>query len=203
MKWLSPLLHIVERLPLEKLLVKPSSNKKRLEELQQILSGAEPQRTDEEIGPGSQLQPAKVHLEPRQSDISLEETVSYQNREIGKMLLRMEGHCTQKFRIKGVACDCGAQKHLLDLESLCEETVPMVDNPDIYYKIIEFGRELSPKCLPNIVATGKHDNEFPTHARKYRDFRKELMGSLEPTALYPSDEPEEASMMSPDENEQG
>jgi len=199
MNWLSLVPAIVDRLPLEKLLVKPSSNKKQLEELQQILSGAEPQRADEEVEPMSQPQPTKLHLESKQSsDVSLEETVSYQNREIGKVLLRMEGHCAQKFRISRKACDCGQAKHLLDLESLCEETIPMVDNPDIYYRIIEVGRELEPKCVPEVVATGRYDDEFPRYSCRYRDLRKELLGNLQPERLFRLDKMEDIQQRAKD-----
>lgn len=202
MKWFALVSQAVAKLPIERLLIRPTDRKKRLQELQEILNEAhaKPSSTANEVV--KETIP-KAHLEPREGYISTEETVEYQNREIGKWLLRMQGHCTQKFRIKGKACDCGQSRHLLELESLCEETIAMVDNPDIYYRIIELGRELEPKCRPDIVTTGRYDDEFPTYARKYRDFRKELMGSLEPTALYPSNELEEASMMSQDEKDQG
>ena len=166
MKWMAIVSEVINRIPVEKLLSRAPDNKKRLEELQEILGRADP-----------------VHLSHKEDEISTKETVAYQNREISKLLLRMEGHCTQKFRLFGKICDCGAQKHLLDLESLCEETVPMVDNPDIYYQVIELGKELSPKCLPEAVATLQYDDEFPSYARRYRDLRKKLIGSLDPTEI--------------------
>lgn len=175
---------VINRIPVERLLSRTPDNKKRLEELQEILTGAEPKKATRQAEVEESPQPQhKIHIEQREGGASLEETVAYQNREIGKLLLRMEGHCTQKFRLFGKICDCGAQKHLLDLESLCEETVSMVDNPDIYYQVIELGRELAPKCMPEAVATLKYDVEFPSYARRYRDLRKKLIGSLDPTEI--------------------
>ena len=199
MKWLTLLAQAIERIPLERLFIKPPSNKKRLEELRDILGEAhtKPVQTSTENSPeeipeeyhdlkgylGNRRQ--KVHLEPPPTNgVSTEETVTYQNREIGKLLLRMERHYAQKLRINGVPCDCGSQKHLLDLESLCEETVSMVDNPDIYYRIIEWSREITPKSTDQAAKSGKYDNEYPVFSRQARDFRKEVIGSSEPSALF-------------------
>jgi hypothetical protein len=180
MNWLSLLPDIISRIPFERLVSRQPDNKERLKELKEILEQPEINKTESEV---QEIPTQRVHLEYRQGDISTEETVDYQNREIGKLLLRMEGHCTQKFRLYGKICDCGAQKHLLDLESLCEETVPMVDNPGIYYEIIDLGKELAPKCLPEVVATLKYDDEFPRYARRYRDLRKKLIGNLDVTEI--------------------
>lgn len=182
MKWMAIVSEVINRIPVERLLSRTPDNKKRLEELQEILGGAEPKKATETAQVEERPQ-RRIHLEHKEGELSTEETVAYQNREIGKLLIRMEGHCTQKFRLFGKICDCGAQKHLLDLESLCEETVPMVDNPNIYYDGIELGKELSPKCQPEAVATLKYDNEFPGYARQYRNLRKRLIGSLDPTEI--------------------
>ncbi|GAI62908.1 unnamed protein product, partial [marine sediment metagenome] len=127
----------------------------------------------------------KVHLSSREGGLSTEETVGYQNREIGKLLLRMERHYAQRLRVNGIPCDCGSQKHLLDLESLCEETISMVDNSDVYYRIIEWTSEVAPKSTDEAAKSGKYDNEYPTFSHQARDFRKEIIGSLEPSALFP------------------
>lgn len=50
MKWLGLLPELISRIPLEKLIPRPD-NKKRLEELQEILSSAEPKKTHEETPP--------------------------------------------------------------------------------------------------------------------------------------------------------
>ena len=103
----------------------------------------------------------------------------------------MERHSAQKFRINGKACNCGSEKHLLDLEELCEETIPMVDENAVYYKIIELGKEIAPKAIPEVVATGKYDKEFPIYSGKYRDLRKELLGTLDYSVLFEKKETEQ------------
>ena len=195
MRWSDVLAYAVQRLPIERLLVRPPSNRQRLEELQEILSGAQakpietaaqelPEEFPEEEG---YLEPRrqKVHLTPKESDLSTEETVAYQNREIAKNLLDMEKHYAQRLIINGKKCDCGSSRHLLAIESLCEEAISMVDNPDVYYRIIEWTREVAPKSTTEAAKSGKYDNEYPVFSRQTRDFRKEIIGSLEPAALYP------------------
>lgn len=188
---------LVSRLPLERLIAKPPDNRERIEELRQILSGAEtksvppPEPEAEEEAPQEELalleprkQP-KTHLAPPSGNISTEVTVDYQNREIGKLLLRMERHYAQRLRINGVPCDCGSQKHLLDMESLCEETIPMVDNPDVYYRIITWVKEVGPKSTDEAAKSLRYDEEYPIFSHQARDFRKEVIGSLEVKDLWP------------------
>jgi len=195
MNWISFLTEQASKLPLERLFVRPSDNKKALKDLQGILSEshakpaeAPPAEIPEEAEE-RHLEPQeapKVHLaEPQPGGLSTEETAVYQNREIGKLLLRMERHYAQRLRINGIPCDCGSSKHLLDMESLCEETIPMVDNPQVYYHIIEWTREVAPKSTDEAAKSGKYDEEYPTFSRQARDFRKEITGSLEPSALFP------------------
>ena len=201
MKWLSAALQVVDKIPFEKLFIKPPSNKKSLQELQEILSGGvatpvkelheptvEDEIPDEEDLHGF-LQPRqqKVHLE-RNSDeasaVTAEETVNYQNRELGKLLLRMERHYAQKLMINGKKCDCGSSKHLLDIEALAEETVGMVDNPDIYYRLLEWVKDVGPKSTVTASASGDYDEDYPAFSRQSRDLRKELLGTLEAKALF-------------------
>lgn len=216
-RWLAAtFLSVAERIPLERLFIKPTSNKKRIEELQSILEEAhtkpaevppEPPpevSTEEHENLKGFLEPRRqrVHLEqPDTSGISTEETVAYQNREVGKLLLRMERHYAQKLRINGVPCDCGSSKHLLDLESMCEETVPMVDNPDIYYRIVEWSKEVAPKSTDKAAKSGQYDDEYPVFSREARDFRKTVIGSLEASALFPKKAEEEVTEVPSTEEE--
>ncbi|MBA7523498.1 hypothetical protein ES705_15625 [subsurface metagenome] len=205
MNWLSFVTEQVAKLPLERLFVRPSDNKKGLKDLQEILSEshAEPAETSPEEIPEEaeeqHLEPRqqKVHLASSRGELSTEETAVYQNREIGKLLLRMERHYAQRLRVNGIPCDCGSQKHLLDLESLSEETIPMVDNSDVYYRIIKWTSEVAPKSTDEAAKSGKYDNEYPAFSRQARDFRKEIIGSLEPSALFPQKpgEPEGTSIL--------
>lgn len=198
MKWFTAIMQVAERLPLERLFVRPPSNKKTLEELQEILG--ESHATPVETAPESQpeeiskeyedirgyLEPhqQKVHLAEAKSELTTEETVAYQNREIAKNLLVLERHYAQKLRINGVPCDCGSGRHLLAIETLAEETISMIDNPDVYYRIIDWVKEVGPKSTDEAAKSGKYDNEYPAFSRQARDFRKEIIGSLEPSALF-------------------
>lgn len=157
---------VIDRLPVERLISRPD-NRKRLEELQQILSGAEARKAEA----GQE----KARVEPK---VSTAETIAYQNREIVKRMRALAIHCVQRFRIAGKPCDCGAGRHLLEIEELAEEAIQMVDNPDIYYRIIETGKELEPKVTVEAIASGRYDEEYPRYGRIYRDYCKQL-GSAE------------------------
>jgi len=209
MKWLALVAQAVEKIPFERLLVRRPDNKERLQELAEILGEShakpsepkpeEPELSHEEPIEKPQFanlgnQRPKVHLEPNPavtSTVSTKETVDYQNREIGKILLTMQRHCVQKFRINGKACDCGQGRHLLDLEALAEETIAMVENPDIYYRLLNWIGRLGPICTVENVSSGKYDNIYPTFGTESRDLRKELLGTLDPKALFPEKHPEE------------
>ena len=197
MKWLAVLAQAIERIPLERLLFKPPSNKKSLEDLQEILSESHVKPTEaapeepisetlEEAEQGY-LEPhrQRVHLAPREGGLSTEETVAYQNREIGKLLLTLKKHMVQKFRVAGKPCDCGQKHMILELEYLCEETIPMVENPDVYYRMLSWVKDVAPKCTVEAVSSGQYDNEYAAMAHQARDFQKEIIGSLEPSALFP------------------
>lgn len=208
MKWLALALQLVEKIPIEQLVVRRTDKKKRLQELADILGESHPKPTEpvskepeplhdqpaDEPMPGNlgNLRP-RVHLHPNPSvtsGVSTKETVDYQNREIGKNLLMLQRHCVQKFRIAGRACDCGQSKHLLELEALAEETAGMVDNPDIYYRILDWVRRLGPISTVEDVSSGKYDDVYPAFGTEARDMRKELLGTLDAKALFPH-KPEE------------
>lgn len=129
--------------------------------------------------PATQKQsaPSMPQTSPLQAGLSTEETVTYQNREIGKQLLSLEAHYAQRMRIMGIPCDCGSSKHLLYLEQLCAETIPMVADPSIYEKMIKWVRENEPKSTDQAAKGGKYDDEYPVLSGQARDFRKELMGT--------------------------
>ena len=211
MKWLALAIQAVEKIPFERLIVKRSNNKERLQELKAILGEAhtkpaEKPREELELPHEEVIEephPAnlgnvrqKVRLESNPavtSTVSTKETVDYQNREIGKILLTMQRHCVQKFRINGRACDCGQSRHLLDLEALVEETIAMVENPKLYYKLLDWIGRLGPICTVENVSSGKYDDVYPVFGNEARDMRKELLGTLDPKALFPEKHMEEVT----------
>ncbi len=178
---------LIDRIPIEKMLIKPPDTTKDRQELLSILQPetqeASPQRSP---NPG-RIEPRKVtRKQVQESPVSDEETVDYQNREIGKLLLRMERHYAQGLRIAGRVCDCGAQKHLLDIEAMAEETVSMVTDPDVYYKLIEWVQKVGPISTPDVAGSGQYDHLYPELSHQARDFRKEIIGTLDPKALWPN-----------------
>lgn len=209
MNWLALVAQAVDKIPLERLLVRRSDEKERLQDLVKILGEAhsKPEGAEPELIPdlpeeiSEDTHPAnlgntrtKVRLEANPSvtsTVSTKETVDYQNREIGKNLLMLQRHCVQKFRINGKVCDCGQSKHLLELEALAEETIGMVDNPDIYYRILDWIRRLGPISTVENVSSGEYDDVIPAFGTEARDLRKELLGTLDPKALFPERHPEE------------
>ncbi len=200
--WLSFVLDEVAKLPIEKWLSRPPDRSKELAELRDIMKGSQPvvskpvisqpqpeptqkhiSFTDKEI---TEVSPPKIHLKEPEVAASNQQTVDYQNREIGKLLLRMERHLAQRMRINNVPCDCGAPKHLLDLEGMTEESIPMVDNPGVYRRILEWIKQVGPLTTVTAVQSGKHEEDYLHYSKIARDLRKDLLGSLDAEALFPS-----------------
>jgi hypothetical protein len=175
---------ILEKVPFEKMIIKPPDPAKEHEELRAILIGSANIPAAAQTSKPSPSPARNLSNSPQSKTPTDKDTIIYQNREIGKIILQMERHSSQRFRINGIACECGSNKHLLDLEELCEETIPMVGDDKVYFKIIELGKELAPKVAPDIVASGQYDEEYPEYSKKYRDLRKELFGTLDYTPLF-------------------
>ncbi len=56
---------------------------------------------------------------------------------------------------------------------------------------------LGPICTVEHVSSGKYDDIYPTFANEARDLRKELLGTLDPKALFPKKPTEEATELPP------
>ncbi|MDP2659447.1 MAG: hypothetical protein Q8R28_01805, partial [Dehalococcoidia bacterium] len=87
--------------------------------------------------------------------------------------------------IAGKICDCGATKHLLDMEGMAEETISMAPGDTVYQRIVDFVREAGPHSTVEMVQTGQWDKIYPVYAATCRDLRKELLGTLDVGALWP------------------
>ncbi|MBA7685258.1 hypothetical protein ES703_93676 [subsurface metagenome] len=193
------IMNIINRVPIERVLFRPPDHTKALEDFAGSIGASESQKetspppltttitqTAEKSPEIKPQEASRVHLtEPQPGGPSLKETVDYQNRELGKLLYQMEKHYAQRLRIAGIPCDCGSSKHLLGMEALSEETIPMVDNPQVYYRIINWVKEVGPKSTDEAAKSGLYDEEYPLLSHQARDFRKEIIGSLEPSALFP------------------
>jgi len=198
MDWLAFITNIINRVPIEKVLFRPPDHTKALQDFAASLEGTTGQKETSPPPPiititqtaekPPEIKPqeaSKVHLTEPQPGLSTEETVAYQNRETAKNLLVLEKHYAQRLRINGIPCDCGSSRHLLAIEALCEEAISMVDNPNIYYRMIDWTKDMAPKSTDEAAKSGHYDDQYPLFSRQARDFRKEIMGSLEPSALFP------------------
>jgi len=182
MNWWPFISTIINRVPIERVLFPPRDNVKALEKF--VATVAAP-GAPIKAPPEQKTTTTTITKDPKPGGVSPEQLIDYQKREIGKLLLRMESHYAQRLRIKGIPCDCGAQKHLLDLESLCEETIPMVDKPQVYYHITDWVKEVGPKSTDEAAKSGLYDEEYPDFSHQARDFRKEIIGGLDPNTLFP------------------
>jgi hypothetical protein len=176
--------YVIEKIPFDKIFDRPRDNRKDMRELAEIL------RSNPVSSTPVPAEKPKVEVKPNintTSAVTTQETVNYQNRELGKVLIQMERHAAQGFKIPTASgptsCDCGT-KHLPDLESLCEETIPMVSDPVIYLKIMDWVKDISPKITPEANDGGLYTKEYPGMAVQARDFRKQLLGTLDYKALF-------------------
>lgn len=178
---------LIDRIPIEKVLIKPPDTSKDRQELLSILQPETAKKERAEAEYPGKIQPRRSRPHSHKEDtLSDEETADYQDREIGKLLLRMERHYAQGLRIGGRVCDCGSTKHLLDLEAMAEETIPMVEDADVYGRLIEWVQKAGPVSTPEAAASGKYDSLYPELSHQARDFRKEIIGTLDPKALWPN-----------------
>lgn len=107
------------------------------------------------------------------TNVSTDETITYQNHELAKTLLVLEAHLAQGCRIAGKPCDCCSGRHPLELEKLSEEALSMVDK-QVYRDIIEFAREVDQKANVAALRTRQYDSDYPLLAVRARNMRKQL-----------------------------
>lgn len=196
MDWLTFISSMITRIPIEKVLLPRVDRIKALQGFAATMKApivenkaSSDQKPTITTQPPPKIEPQeapKAHLaEPRSGGLSAEQTVAYENREIAKNLVQIEKHYAQKLRINGTPCDCGTGRHLLAIEGGCENAISMVDNPDIYYRMIDWARGVAPKSTDEAAKSGLYDEEYPVFSHQARDFRKEIIGSLDPKALFP------------------
>ncbi|KKL25001.1 hypothetical protein LCGC14_2409660, partial [marine sediment metagenome] len=88
--------------------------------------------------------------------------------------------------VHGALHNCGSTKHLLDMEAMAEEAVPMVNNPQVYYRLIDWVGRCGPMSTEQAAKSGNFDSIYPGLSGEARDFRKEIIGTLDPHALWPA-----------------
>lgn len=116
-----------------------------------------------------------AHLRPSSHNelVTKQETIAYQNRELAKVLLVLEGHLNQGCKIAGKPCDC-CVKHPLELEKLIEEVLTMTSAP-VYQDTLQFAHEVEQKTSVPAVKSGKYAAQYPVLAQHARDLRKRIM----------------------------
>jgi len=119
-----------------------------------------------------------------------EQTLAYQNGHITNQLLLMAVHYVEKLKMNGIPCDCLPKKHFKILKAFIQETIPMVEDPDVYYRLIDWLEEVAPKSSYEANKSGLYDDEYPGMAYEARQFVKEIDPDRDSTSLSPSPQEE-------------
>jgi hypothetical protein len=119
---------------------------------------------------------------------SQEQTLAYQNDHITNQLLLMAVHYTEKLKMNGIPCDCLPKKHFKLLKAFIKETIPMVEDPDVLYRLLDWLEEVGTKSSYEANKSGVYDNEYPRMAYEARNFVKEIDPDKESTSLSPREE---------------
>ncbi len=124
------------------------------------------------------------------SRLTSEETLAYQNREIGRELWLLEKHLAQGCRIpdstsKLIPCDCCEKGGFI--AGLAYESIPIAERASsssaIYQKIAKWAEELTPMVTVAAVESGQYD--YKKLSGEASALRKELMGTGAFNALLP------------------
>ena len=113
--------------------------------------------------------------------VSTQDTIAYQNREIGKDLLLLERHLQQLCQIDGTPCDC-CQKHPMAIEALAEETFGMTGTA-VYKEIADWAKVIAPITTQEASGSGEYAEIYPRLSMQARELRKKLMGTDKISAL--------------------
>jgi len=122
------------------------------------------------------------------SKLTSEETLAYQNREIGRELWQLERHLAQGCRIpdksgKRIPCDCCEKGGFIS--GLAYESIPIAERASrssaIYEEVANWAEELAPMVTVAAVESGQHD--YKKLSGEASALRKKLMGSLALRAL--------------------
>ncbi len=152
------IVNVISRIPIEKMLLRrPDAT----EELIKRLEKAEKET------------PKTVIV--ASAEVTQQDTVEYQRKQLAKKLLLVELHLGQGCRIAGKICDC-CTKHASELEALAEESISIDPaSAKLYNDVVGFIQELRQKASKEALTKGSHANEYPALAATARNLRKQLM----------------------------
>lgn len=184
-KLLSLGLFALTKLPMEKLFYRRRDPTKALEKLEAKLLTND--RLSSLKRPPAQAAVAEEEKETPASEqasvarVTNAETIQYQRRELGKVIMLLELHLQQGCKINGKACDC-CEKHPIVIEGLAEETLGMTGDK-LYEDVIAWAKKITPITTEEASRSGKYDNIYPDLAVEGRNIRKRIMGTADVKAL--------------------
>lgn len=120
-------------------------------------------------------------LNPARSKIQLptrEETREVLKRRLARELYKAELDLTSRLLINGKPCDCFSDKHTLGFEAMIEEIQPYEPQNSVYDEILQWLNKNQHKVSIEAIAGGKYKEEYPAMAMQFKEFRKQVMGTL-------------------------
>ena len=190
MNWLPFITNIINRVPIERILIPPRDDTKALEEfVATVRSTTSPEKTHVSENAASTItagreEVATVSAPAARYDLpTSEETSQELKRRLGKELYRAELDLSNKLRIAGKPCDCLDSKHTLGLEAAAEELIAQEPDSTVYPEIIDWIKRNQPKLGIEAIVSGQYDGEYPRMAAEFKGFRKRIMGTTVLTAM--------------------
>ena len=148
--------------------------------------GAKPQKPPEDGTPPPLPAPT-----PAKSQLTPEETLAYQNREIARELWMLEKHLAQGCRIPDnsgtpIPCDCCEKGGFI--AALALEAIPIAERVSLpsedYQAVVAWAEALGPKVTVDAIVSGVYD--YRALSGEASALRKKLMGTLALGALKSS-----------------
>jgi len=186
MKWLSLVPYVLERLPIERMFVRPVSNKERLRELQDVLEHSSAKKTEaveSQTANNPDYEEVPESLSDTEEDATLisgpttEETVLHLKGRLARFLSDFEDDLLDGGRIMGKPCDC-LEKHSGKISGVCLELSSM-DNDPVYSDVVNWlEAHEEPFRLVNVA-----DNPpefYRAMVPEIRKFRKHIKGTEPP-----------------------
>jgi len=178
--FLTNLVTVVSRLPIERLLDRGPDNKAldkleaRLKEKGLLTVSA--QRLDLPVKPLAQAASRELSEASSLESVSDESTLKYQLELLVDDLQHLETeHLPNKGRIEGKACDCIA-KAARDLRRHATETIPIASrqgaDPKIFAEIAQVANYLKEIGTADMVKSGRYDDEYLAQAGIISSYRK-------------------------------
>lgn len=190
MSWLAFITNIINRVPIERILIPPRDDTRALEEFVATMrSPTSPKKAPASENAASTItaereETATVSAPAARHDLpTSEETSQELKRRLGKELYRAELDLSNKLRIAGKPCDCLDSKHTLGLEAAAEELIAQEPDSTVYPEIIDWIKRNQPKLGIEAIVSGQYDEEYPRMAAAFKGFRKRIMGTTALTAM--------------------